>query len=346
MISTAELLERAATGGPDRATVLDELRARGPDTAHAILDRVARTSELLVPWSEALLLETSDSSLLARALDALSTMPSALGCVAYPLLGQLGDPAATQRLLEHFLDEELGARFRVMAARALVAIRDPAAEAPIRTRLERWFVGPERSVDSLLIAARTETARVLLPPIAGAVALAALGNHDFDGGVYALVKTPRARLGKLPEVRSVYPELAGALGQMVRPGLISACRAALSLLAEESKEEMAAVLARIGTRAAIELLVGLTRSRRRATAEVASGWLHVVAGAPLVEDGFGERSERWWNERGKALVANRVYLRGEAWTVSRFFAELETSGAESADRELDTVVGKNLLREQ
>jgi hypothetical protein len=345
MTSIEELLERAAAGGEQREAAVGELVDRGPATAHAILDQVARTQTLLVPWSQSLLLETADASLLPRALEALGTMPSELGCTAYPLLGHLGERAATRPLLAHFLDDELGPRFREMAAHALAKLRDPAALAPIRARLHGWF-GADRSADVLLAAARVGGARSLMPAVAGAVTLAALGDHEFDDGVYALVSTPKSTLRDLADIRSVYPRIALALGHMVRPGLIAACQAALSRLSEESKEEMAAVLGRIGTRSAIELLVAMTRSRRRATAEVAAGWLHIVAGAPLVEQDFRDSSASWWERTGSSLTGQVVYLRGAAWTVSRFFEEVERWGSATGDPEVDIVTGKDVPREQ
>lgn len=345
MTDAASALKRVLRGGPGRAAAMRELGEAGPSAATAVLDYVERERQLLPPDLELLVHQTADDSLVSRMLAWMTPLRPGLTFTAIGLLGALEDRRATQPLLKMAGDEDVMPMFRVAAINALRKLGDPSARDPLNHLFARWFVdGVDVGISRLLSLATEQDARWLLTPMAVASALFSLGEHAAAAGALAIVSIPKATLEKLEEHSVLNLAFPTALGHLASPALMPACRAAANFLAEDMKELLAAILGRIGTRDAFQLLVELSKSRRAATAEAAATWLGRAAGVELPDEGFGKAMAAWWKKEGTNLPVDTVFLRGRPWTTEAFFAELQQRDQIAIADELESVLGIVLSR--
>jgi hypothetical protein len=335
-----ELLDAAERVRLDEP-MLEALRAGGSATATAIMDRTERID--MTPRLLGLLIETADESHIDRAIKWLGR-PSIVAFVACSLLGGIGDAAAAPALLARLCDAKEHPQLRAEAGDALRRIRSPDAAPRLRELLEGWGMPDvDAAVEKVLGEARAWDARALRPPVAASLALAALGDHRGAELVFRLAALDRATQKSLREMSMVRLDLMHALGHVVGDGLIPACTAVLKAGDAVIKEQLAEVLARIGTRQAIELLVKIASYRSATLQEVGASWLAVVAGADYPEEQGAAKA--WWDEHAGELKEDTVYLRGRPWTIELFLEEIGRRPQADADQELEIVLGVHVRRE-
>jgi hypothetical protein len=334
-----DLAERARLDEEAR----EALRRAGAATATAIMDHTERRNSLVNWQLGEILIETADERHVSRAVEWL-TRPSGLALSACDFLGGMGDPVAAPALLERLCDPKEHPHLRSLAGDALRRIRAPGVATRLRELLDGWGMPDlDRATMKVVGEAERWDARALRPPVAAALALAALGDHRDAPLVFRLATLDRTTRKSLRETGMVRLDLMHALGHVVGDGLIAACAATLKSGDADIKEQLAPGLARIGSRDAIELLVKLASYKSARLREVGAAWLADVAGANYPEDEGA--AKQWWDEHAGAFEDGVTYLRGKPWTIEAFLEDAGKRSRADADQELEIVLGVHVRYE-
>jgi HEAT repeat protein len=293
----------------------------------------------------------ADEDSVEYLISILSDSRSELSHTALRALGYIGNRQATDAIVNQLVSPDTGPFVCVPAATALAMLRDPAAKAPLRELLEHWglrhppVVKPV--VERILASAQASSAVEIGWPLMVAVALAALGDQEAAPLAFEIVALPKVGLAAVPDGSNLFSFFCAQLRHLAAPGFLAACRAAFDGADDESKEVIAQVLGRAGTRDALAMLVDIAQDKAVSVSQVAAAWLGRIGDAQLsatANGHYGEPARAWWGQTSERFQDGVVYWSGKPWTPDVLFDSLLGEALEP-DEDLLVVTGIHLGQE-
>lgn len=330
---------------------VEEAVARLAEHGHAAVVAILEYAEHTSVPAPAVLIQAiaaaAEDCTIDYLMEMLADSRTAMSHTAFRALGYIGDRRATSAIVKQLVSHDTGPFVCVPAATALTMLRDPAARAPLRGLLESWGWGRSRMIERLLVSAEKGSALDLEWPLLVVTALAALGDQDAAPLAYGIVALPKDRLAAVPDARELFSFFCAQLRHSAAPGLLAACHAALNGADHESKEVIAQVVAGIGTKDALAMLVSIAQDEQVSVSQSAAAWLERVADAHIPQtasDHCGEATRAWWSSASETFEHGVVYWNGEPWTPAVLFDALANEALEP-DENLLIVTGIHLGQE-
>jgi len=343
--STFDLLEEFATRSPEASEAAAQLIHRGDDAVDAIF---ARAKRKLVPVPHRHL-DLVAAAATPATFDRLMTWTDdndyEVRVSAYLALGHLGDRRAAIPIAERLVGEH-GMWSSVHTGIALILLGDMSIADLLRRRVDAWLAtGATARLEELLAMGREHGAARLMWPVMVAAALAACGDQRGAPLAFKIATLPTKTLKTLSGGVDLHGSFCKELRHFAAHGLLAAVGAAMKI--GDAKQVLAKVLAFIGTRDALDLLVRIAATSKHETSEAAAAWINTVANADLSEpeDGrYGSVAATWWQNTKPKLMPGVCLWGGAPWRPNVLFDRLGEQYDE-ADEELMTVLGIRLGQE-
>jgi HEAT repeat protein len=338
----------------DLITSFLERRASSADTAEQLLERgdellseiLARAEHEMIPAHPALLAILSSAATprtFDRLVAALEDPDYAVSYSAFLALGHLGDRRAAPILAQRLIADG-GSATAVPCATALIQLGDHTVAPLLRRKISEW--GDKGAIDVLVTQAQRRGAAELTWALMIAAALAAYGDQSGAPVAFQLAGLPRNILRTIQDGVDLHSSFCLELRHFAAPGLYAVVRAAMEA-GPECAEILTRVLAFVGTREALKLLVQLAGSENTQTSAAAAYWLDTVAHAQLKSDqkrNYGGSAVRWWRKHEESLPEGQCFYNGEPWRPETLFDRLD-SVYDSGDEHLLMVLGIRINQE-